>query len=290
MTTDICLGWEGPLDVDGALAFLRRRAVPGVEEAPAGAFRAATADEQGRGVVVELRPVPEDRVVVLRTPGRRAERRVGAARALFDLDADAAAIDRHLAGDAAIAPWVRRRPGTRVPGTLDGFELAVRAIVGQQVSVTGATTTLGRIAERFGEPLAVPAGSVRRRFPPAERLAEASDDAFGMPRARARAIVALARAVAGGSLDLSPGADRDRAVEGLAALPGVGPWTIAYVAMRALRDPDAFPVTDLGVRRGFEALGLDADPRAIAERAERWRPWRAYAVMHLWRIAAAATS
>ena len=173
-------------------------------------------------------------------------------------------------------------PGTRLPGTTDGFELVVRAIVGQQVSVAGARTTLARIAARFGEPLAAPAGSIVRLFPTPERLAEADPGSLGMPSARAGAIAALARAVAAGELDLTGSAELEATIGALRSIRGIGEWTAAYIAMRALRDPDAFPLGDLGIRHGFGALGLATDPAAMRERAERWRPWRAYAAMHLW--------
>ena len=166
---------------------------------------------------------------------------VQAARRLLDLDADPSVIDAALADDPVMRPLVRAVPGMRVPGSSDGFELAVRAIVGQQVSVGGARTTLGRIAERFGEPLATPVRSIVRLFPTAERLADAPRDSFGMPGARAYAIVAVAGAVASGELELSGAAGLAPTLEALRAIPGVGEWTTAYVAMRALRDRRRVP-------------------------------------------------
>jgi AraC family transcriptional regulator of adaptative response / DNA-3-methyladenine glycosylase II len=243
----------------------------------------------GPPVVIELEPDRSEPVVVLRVTGVGDDvpllaSVVQASRRLFDLDADPEAIDEALAGDAALCPAVRSAPGTRLPGTTDGFELAVRAIIGQQVSVAGARTTLGRIAERFGEPLPAPAGPIVRLFPTPERLAGAPRGELGMPGARADAIGALARAVADGELDLSGIAEPEPTIERLRAIAGVGEWTTAYVAMRALRDPDGFPVGDLGVRHGFAALGLADDVASIRERAERWRPWRGYAAMHLWQL------
>ena len=241
-------------------------------------------------MVIELEPDPTEPVVSLRVRGVGDDvpllaSVVQASRRLFDLDADPEAIDDALAGDPVLSSAVRSAPGTRLPGTTDGFELAVRAIVGQQVSVAGARTTLGRIAERVRRAAARrPTGRSCGSFPTAERLAEAPREVFGMPGARAAAIVALARAVADGELDLSGTADREPTIERLRAIAGVGEWTAAYVAMRALRDPDAFPAGDLGVRHGFESLGLAHDPGAIRAYAERWRPWRAYAAMHLWHL------
>jgi len=158
--------------------------------------------------------------------------------------------------------------------------------VGQQVSVAGARTTLGRIAERYGEPLPAPAGALTRLFPAADVLADAPRDGLSMPGARADAIRALSAAVVAGELELSGAAELGATRAALRAIPGVGAWTVEYVAMRALRDPDAFPQSDLGVRRAFAALGLRDDARSIGRHADRWRPWRAYAVMHLWHLQA----
>jgi AraC family transcriptional regulator of adaptative response / DNA-3-methyladenine glycosylase II len=199
---------------------------------------------------------------------------------LFDLDAEPEAIARVFSRDPRLAPSVRARPGLRVPGAIDGFELAVRAVLGQQVSVRAATTLAGRLTAAFGEP-APPdphdGGRLDRLPVTADRLAAVSPDdvaAVGMPLSRARTVVELARAAAGGTLDLRPGADPDATITRLIELPGIGPWTAQYIAMRALHWPDAFPATDLVIRR---VLGNDA-----ARASERWRPWRAYAAMHLW--------
>jgi AraC family transcriptional regulator of adaptative response / DNA-3-methyladenine glycosylase II len=203
-------------------------------------------------------------------------------RRALDLDADPEAIDEGLSSDPRLAPLVARLPGIRVPGTFDGFELVVRAIFGQQVSVAGARTSLGRLVTTAGTPLERPDEAITHLFPTAEQVAELPPEAFGMPRARAETIRRVAALVSDGQLDLSGDAPREETLSALGELPGIGPWTLAYVAMRALRDPDAFIAGDLGVRKGCEALGLGATPNAILERAERWRPWRAYAVMHLW--------
>lgn len=203
-------------------------------------------------------------------------------RRAFDLDADPAAIDATLGGDRELAPLVHRIPGIRVPGTFDGFELVVRAIFGQQVSVAGARTSLGRLVMSAGTPLDRPGGGITHLFPTPEQVAELPSEAFGMPRARAETIRRVADLVARGELDLSSDSSSEEALATLGLVPGIGPWTLAYVAMRALRDPDAFLAGDLGVRRGFETLGLESTPSAMLARAERWRPWRAYAVMHLW--------
>ena len=286
---ELRLAYRPPMATSRLLSFLGARAIPGVEHVEEGRYSRAMRTPAGPPVVIELEPQRSEPVVALRVAGVGDDvpllaSVVQASRRLFDLDADPEAIDDALAGDAALRPAVRATPGTRLPGTTDGFELAVRAIVGQQVSVAGARTTLGRIAERFGDALPAPAGPIVRLFPTAERLAEAPREAFGMPGARASAVVSLARAVADGDLDLSGGAEPEPTIERLRAIAGVGEWTAAYIAMRALRDPDALPVGDLGVRHGFETLGLAHDRNAIGAYAERWRPWRAYAAMHLWHL------
>jgi AraC family transcriptional regulator of adaptative response / DNA-3-methyladenine glycosylase II len=170
----------------------------------------------------------------------------------------------------------------RIPGAWDGFELAVRAILGQQVTVAGATTLAGRLAERFGRPLARPLGRVTRLSPSAVDLAAGPLDGMGVPRARAGALAALAQAVASGDLDLDGGLTPELALERLEALPGIGPWTAQYVALRALGVPDAFPASDLGLRRALGRPGHPLSTAALAQRAERWRPWRGYAAMLLW--------
>ena len=203
-------------------------------------------------------------------------------RRLFDLSADPREINAILGADADLAEATAREPGLRVPGAWDGFELAVRAILGQQVSVASATGSAGRLAERYGEPLPAPAGAVTRLFPTAARLARVDPAELRLPRARAAAIVALARAVAAGELTFEPQGDLDDAVARLTALPGIGEWTAQYIAMRALGEPDAFPAADLGLLAAARAWMPDATARRLLARAEAWRPWRAYAAMHLW--------
>jgi AraC family transcriptional regulator of adaptative response / DNA-3-methyladenine glycosylase II len=196
-------------------------------------------------------------------------------KALFDLSCNPAEVAQALGSLAA------RHPGMRVPGAFDGFEVAVRAILGQQVSVAGARTVAGRFAQALGEPLATPFAALATLFPDAARVADAPVGRIarlGMPGARARTVLALARAVADGELALLPNADIEATLERLRALPGVGEWTAQYIAMRALAWPDAFPHTDLGV---MKALGTKDAKRVLAA-AEGWRPWRAYAVMQLW--------
>jgi AraC family transcriptional regulator of adaptative response / DNA-3-methyladenine glycosylase II len=202
-------------------------------------------------------------------------------RNVFDLDARPDIVDGHLAADPLLAPHVRRHPGLRLHGAFDGLELGIRAIVGQQISVRGASTLAGRVVQRFGAKMETPWPCLTHASPGAEALAEAdtaSIAALGMPSARATSLQALASAVGAGEIRLEPGVDPAADIEAIERLPGIGPWTAQYIAMRALRWPDAFPAADLGLVKASR-LGT---PKALALAAERWRPWRAYAAMHLW--------
>ena len=176
---------------------------------------------------------------------------------------------------------MRRRPGIRVPGAVDGAEIAVRAVLGQQVSVAGARTLAGRLVAQFGKPLTLPADGLTHQFPTADALADADPTALSMPRRRGRTLVDLCSALAAGEIDLDCGADRDEVDAALQSVPGIGPWTAGYVRMRALGDPDVFLATDLGVRHGLDRLGARATPPPPRPRRP-WRPWRSYALMHLW--------
>ena len=212
---------------------------------------------------------------------------VSRCRQLLDLDADPVAILEALGDDPFVGPLVTAHPGRRVPGAADGFELAVRAVIGQQVSVTGARTVAGRLVAAAGEVLPDATQGITHLFPtPAAliELAERSPAIFAMPAGRRRALVALADAVERGTVAIDPGADPHELRSSLVSLPGIGPWTAEYVAMRALRDPDAFMPTDLGILRAARELGLPADPKHLARVTEAWRPWRSYAMAHLWSL------
>ena len=256
--------------------------MPGVEEVRDGAYRRSLRLPHGAGVV-ELRPADGHvharfRLADLRDLGAAMQR----SRALLDLDSDPASVADALGGRPPLARLVRNAPGRRVPGAVDGHELAVRAVLGQQVSVRGARTLAGRLVAAHGQPLERPLGEVTHVFPAAAALADSDPEQLAMPRARRRALLALTGALASGELVIDTGADRADARRRLLALPGIGPWTAEYVAMRALRDPDAFLPGDLGVRHALERLGHDGQPAAATALAERWRPYRAYAVQHLW--------
>jgi AraC family transcriptional regulator of adaptative response / DNA-3-methyladenine glycosylase II len=272
------LPYRAPLDADDLIAFFALRAVPGIEEVLDGAYRRSLRLPHGFGTV-ELTPVGDymqARFVLddLRDLAAAMQR----SRALLDLDSDPQAIIEALGADAVIGALVRAVPGRRVPGHVDGHELAARAVLGQQVSVAGAATVAGRLVAALGEPLERPLGAVTHVFPSAAALAAADPELLPMPATRRRALIGLAAALDGGDVVLDAGADRDLTHRRLLALPGIGPWTADYIAMRALRDPDAFPAADLVL---LKALGGLTPAKALA-RAETWRPWRAYAVLHLW--------
>ena len=271
-----------PYDFPRLLAFLRVRAVPGVEVVEQGVYRRVLTLPRGLGVVAVRQARTEDPFLIcdlelgdLRDLPTAVER----VRRLCDLDADPAAVSEVLAGDGILGPLAAEMPGLRVPGAVDGAEIALRAVLGQQVSVAGARTLAGRLAEAWGEPLARARGPLLRAFPTPERLAAADPATLRLPRARARTLLAVAELLAARRLELDPGADRDEAARILLAVRGIGPWTVGYVRMRALGDPDVFLPTDLGVRKALAAAGQSSGAAALAE---RWRPWRSYAVQHLW--------
>jgi AraC family transcriptional regulator of adaptative response / DNA-3-methyladenine glycosylase II len=277
------LDYRPPFDWAALLAFLAARAIAGAERVEGGVWaRSARFGERTGWVRVTHAPERNAlRAEVAPALAGALGPLLGRLRALFDLDARPALIAETLGRDPRFVPLVARRPGLRVPGAFDGFEAAVRAILGQQVSVRAATTLSGRLASRFGAPLATPIPGVTHLFPPAPVLAQAAEAdiaSIGLPAVRAAAIRALAGAVARGEVRLERGEDPEAFVATLCALPGIGPWTAQYLAMRTLGWPDAFPAGDLGVRK---ALGVST-ARAAEERAAPLRPWRAYAVMHLW--------
>jgi AraC family transcriptional regulator, regulatory protein of adaptative response / DNA-3-methyladenine glycosylase II len=279
------LPFRTPFDVKGLLRFLGRRAVPGVEFFDGETYRRTLRLPHGAGTVA-LSDGGDHVSCVLRLENLRdLGTAVQRCRGLLDLDADPIAISELLGADPILGDLVRRSPGRRVPGSVDGAELAVRAVLGQQVSVAGARTFAGRFVAGYGEQLPESlAGDVEltHLFPAPEAVAEAGSDGLAMPAARRESLRSLTRALAEGEIVLDPGSDREEVERRLLGLRGIGPWTASYVAMRALGDPDAFLSTDLGVRRAIAGLGCADDQRSIEALAERWRPWRAYAVQHLW--------
>ncbi|HTZ42787.1 MAG TPA: AlkA N-terminal domain-containing protein [Jatrophihabitans sp.] len=282
---ELRLAHRQPMALDRTLEFLAARAIRGVESWDGTTYRRTLRLPHGAGAATLT---AGDGCV--RTGLRLADPRdLGAAvarlRRLLDLDADPVAVDAVLAGQPLLAPLVRQRPGLRSPGAVDGFEMAVRAVVGQQISVAGARTVLGRLTERYGEP-AFDEPAAGRLFPAPDALAAADPAELPMPAARGRTIVALATAVAGGELTLDAGADRDQVRARLLAVPGIGPWTADYLLMRAIGDPDVYLATDLGVRKAAARLGRNAtDPVAAAPfDPVAAAPWRSYLTHHLWAL------
>jgi AraC family transcriptional regulator of adaptative response / DNA-3-methyladenine glycosylase II len=278
------LQYRPPFEAASLLAFLQRRAIPGVEEVVNSSYRRTVQLPRSKGIK-ELEPMKQTNSVQLRLQLNDLsdlsvlEQRC---RHLFDLDAVPEAIAGVLETDPLLAPLVKARPGLRIPGTISGFELTVRAILGQQVSVSGARTLTARLVKALGEPLDQPHGTLTHFFPTPLTIAQADLNGLGQTRSRIIALQALAQAVIEENLTLDRTVDREQTITRLLQIPGIGPWTTSYVAMRALGDPDAFPATDLGLRRAFEQLGQSADSSSIETHAESWRPWRAYGAHHLW--------
>jgi AraC family transcriptional regulator of adaptative response / DNA-3-methyladenine glycosylase II len=297
-TLRLRLAYRAPIDFDRILRFLGARAIPGVEEVSGGVYRRSLSLPNGIGLVafsaggvagagagdaidceLQLEDLKDLAPAVQR--GRR----------LLDLDADPATVSGFLERSELLRPLVAACPGRRVPGHVDGAELALRAVLGQQVSVAAARKLGTRLTEAYGKPLGAmsaeggreaTAGGLTHCFPDVDTIAAADPGTLPMPRSRARALVGLAAALAAGTVRLDPGANWDETSGQLLALPGIGPWTVGYIRMRALSDPDAFLPTDAGVRHGLAALGAASDPQSAESSAESWRPWRSYALQHLW--------
>jgi len=279
---ELRLPFRRPLWPDSLFGHLIATAVPGVEEWREGAYRRTLRLPRGHAIVA-LTPRSDHVACRLAlTDLRDLATAIARCRRLLDLDADPVAIDEALAADAGLAALVARSPGRRVPRTVDEHELALRAVLGQQVSTAAARTHAARLVAVHGTPVGDPNGGLTHLFPTADVLATLDPRTLALPRARCQTFIGLARALADGVVALAPGVDRDEARADLARLPGIGPWTLETIAMRALGDPDAFLPTDLGVRSAARHLGLPATPAALTARSHAWRPWRAYAVQHLW--------
>ena len=286
-TVTMRLGIRTPFAGRALLDFLAHHLVPGVEVAGDGWYARTLDLPHGPGTVrVELEDLPHTpqaafvtatfELADLRDTAAAVER----TRRLLDADCDPVAVADHFAGDRLVGPLARRRPGLRVPGQVDGDETAVRAVIGQQVSVAGACTVAGRVVALHGRAVSSAIPGLTHLFPDAATLAAIDPVTLPMPRSRGRALVGLAAALADGTVVLDRGPDRHEVRRALLDLPGVGPWTADYVALRALADPDVFLPTDLGVRNAL--VGLGHDPAAVVARADDWRPWRSYALLHLW--------
>jgi len=282
-TVVVRLPFRQPFFPDNVFGHLVATAVPGVEEWREGAYRRTLRLPHGPGVV-SLAPQPDHvRCTVSLHDLRDLTAAVARCRRLLDLDADPEAVDALLAEDPALAPLVAKAPGRRVPRTVDEPEMALRAVLGQQVSTSAAQTLTGRLVKQLGEEIPDAAGTLTHLFPTPEQLLDVDPSTLAMPTSRRETLLRLAGALDSGSLDLGPGCDRAEARARLAELKGVGPWTVETVAMRALGDPDAFLPTDLGVATLAPLAGLPTGKDLVAH-AERWRPWRAYAVQHLWAL------
>lgn len=278
------LPYRPPFDWTQIENFLRARAIPRIESVARRRYRRVVRLDEAVGIL-EVAPSERGPFLLLRIPSDLSKGLVTIierVRRLFDLGAVPNEIAAHLSGDRRLARRVQRCRGLRVPGAWDGFELAVRAILGQQVTVRGATTLVGRLVADFGDRVIEgPDADLTHTFPSPEILSTANVERIGLPRARAASIRALAAAVCEGALSLNESAGLERSIETLVAIPGIGPWTAHYVAMRALGEPDAFPEGDLGLRHAL-SNGRLISHSALAAHAERWRPWRAYAAMLLW--------
>jgi AraC family transcriptional regulator of adaptative response / DNA-3-methyladenine glycosylase II len=282
-TLTLRLAARAPYDAAEVLLFLGAHAVPGLEEWDGTTF-SRVLDLPGGPGIVRLSPAADGGAGVTARLRLAELRDLGAAvtrcRRMLDLDADPQAVDEALSTDPALAPLVADAPGRRVPASPDAAELAVRAVLGQQVSVAGARTLTARLLRAAGTPLPEPVGSLTHAFPRPDALADADLTAVGLTGARRRTVTALAYALADGAVALDPGADRAAAEHGLLTVPGIGPWTAALVALRGLADPDVWLPGDLALRRSLAILGS-----SDADAATRWRPWRSYAVQHLWALA-----
>lgn len=277
------LGYRPPFDWARVLAYLAGRAIPGVEEVDAESYR-RTYRLGGSTGTIEVTHQPERHALSVRIDGAGAlpvRQIVARVRRLFDLDADPAAITAALGDDPIVGPRLAQARGLRVPGAFEPFELAIRAVLGQQISVKGATTLSGRVVQRSGTPLPTARNGLTHLFPAPEELARADLSGIGLTTGREQALKGLAAACASGACELKPGVSLEESVARLVTLPGIGDWTAHYVALRGLGEPDAFPSGDLGLRK-VAGGGVPIAPRALERMAEAWRPWRGYAALLLW--------
>jgi AraC family transcriptional regulator, regulatory protein of adaptative response / DNA-3-methyladenine glycosylase II len=271
-----------PFAYEGVFGHLAAGAVPGCEEVRDGAYRRSLRLPCGNALVGLTPEVDHVRCLLVLDDFRDLATAIARCRRLLDLDADPEAVMDTLTRDPDLAPAVTKAPGQRIPRTVDEAELAVRAVLGQQVSTKAARTHAGRLVAAYGQPVQDPDGGLTHTFPSVEELAEIDPIHLAVPKARQRTLSALVAGLADKSVILDAGSDWECARTQLLALPGVGPWTAEVIAMRGLGDPDAFPASDLGLQLAAKQLGLPTHQRALIERSARWRPWRSYATQHLW--------
>jgi AraC family transcriptional regulator of adaptative response / DNA-3-methyladenine glycosylase II len=281
------LGYQAPFAFELMLAFLSRRLLPGIERIRNNGYERVLGPINN-STWIRVTDVPEKaelRLEISRTDPHQIPNIVSRVRRLFDLDADLEAAHAVLATDSLLATGIERRPGLRIPGGWDGFEILVRAIIGQQVSVPAATTLVRRLVQQYGEDRKNATGELNRAFPTAERIADATMESIGLPKTRVLTLRAVATAILNGQLNFDCSQPLEEFVARMIELPGIGRWTAHYVAMRALNYPDAFPAGDLVVQRAL-GNGNRLSERETEARSQAWRPWRAYAVLHLWHLAA----
>jgi AraC family transcriptional regulator, regulatory protein of adaptative response / DNA-3-methyladenine glycosylase II len=281
-TVSLRLPVRVPFAYEGVFGHLAAGVVPGCEEVRDGTYRRTLRLPSGNGIV-GLTPAPDHvRCLLVLDDFRDLTTAISRCRRLVDLDADPEAVIEVLRSDPALAPVVAKAPGQRIPRTVDEAELAVRAVLGQQVSTKAARTHASRLVMAYGQPVHDADGTLTHTFPSVEQLADIDPVHLAVPGARRRTLSALIAGLADGSVVLDTGCDWDAARQQLLALPGIGAWTAEVIAMRGLGDPDAFPASDLGLRLAAEQLGLPTAQQALTARSRAWRPWRSYATQHLW--------
>jgi AraC family transcriptional regulator of adaptative response / DNA-3-methyladenine glycosylase II len=281
-TVSLRLPVRTPFAYEGVFGHLAAGAAPGCEEVRDGAYRRSLRLPSGNAVVTLTPAVDHVRCVLALDDFRDLTTAIARCRRVLDLDADPEAVVDALGRDPLLTPVVAKAPGQRIPRTVDEAELAVRAVLGQQVSTKAARTHVGRLVTAYGQPVSDPEGALTHTFPSVDQLAEIDPAHLAVPKARQRTLSALIAGLTDGSVVLDAGCDWDSARSQLLALPGIGPWTAEVIAMRGLGDPDAFPASDLGLQLAAKALGLPVNQRNLIEHSAHWRPWRSYATQHLW--------
>jgi AraC family transcriptional regulator, regulatory protein of adaptative response / DNA-3-methyladenine glycosylase II len=271
-----------PFSYQGVFGHLAATAVPGCEEVRGGAYRRVLRLPHGTGIAALAPAEDHVRCTLLVDDFRDLSAAIARCRRVIDLDADPAAIDEALGNDPALAPLIAAAPGQRIPRTVDESELAIRTVLGQQVSTKAARTHAARLVAAHGRAVSDPAGGLTHAFPTPDELAGLDISTVAVPGARRRTLLALITALADRDIVLDPGCDWQRAREQLLGLPGIGPWTTEIIAMRGFGDPDAFPASDLGIRAAAARLGAPDEVRALTEHSATWRPWRSYATQYLW--------